>query len=151
MRPLLVIDTETQAIKLRGHTLLCLQGFRGLGYSSGFVENLSRIHNELRTNNETPVEVLDTIDAVCEACPHESRTTGCTLNGAQTEAAIQAQDRLVLKLLGLRPGESVTWKELLRRISIHVSGDDLPTICGQCRWLSLGYCSSGIDQLRGGP
>ncbi|MDF0651721.1 MAG: hypothetical protein P0121_09670 [Nitrospira sp.] len=29
-----------------------------------------------------------------------------------------------------------------------MSGDDLPSTCGSCRWLPLGYCREGIDRLR---
>ena len=62
---------------------------------------------------------------------------------------MQAQDRHVLALLGLQAGMTVRWREVLERIGQAVRGDDLPDICGQCRWLPLGYCREGIDLLRG--
>ena len=34
-------------IRVRAHTLLCLQGFRGEGYSAGFVENMAAIHSRV--------------------------------------------------------------------------------------------------------
>lgn len=147
-RTLSILETPGEALRLRGHTLLCLQGFRGLGYSPAFVENLSMIYNNLARNNQMIVQVQDTVDAVCEACPHDDIATGCTLNGPGTEVRIQTQDHVVLTRLGLQPGERVTWEEILDRIRKSVSADDLTKICGQCRWLSLGFCRSGIQQLR---
>ena len=41
-------------------------------------------------------------------------------------------------------------KEVLDRIRASVKGSHLPGICGSCRWLPLGYCRDGIDQLREG-
>jgi hypothetical protein len=61
---------------------------------------------------------------------------------------MQAQDRHVLALLGLQAGMTVRWREVLERIRQAVRGDDLQDICGQCRWLPLGYCREGIDLLR---
>ena len=144
-----VVQNVNLPIRLRGHTLLCLQGFRGLGYSPEFTANLARISKDLAGNLEATVEVLDTPDAVCGACPHEAGSAGCTLNGPQSEVTIRDQDGAVLTLLGLHPGEKTTWATILDRIRTSISGDDLPKICGGCRWLSLGFCSSGIEQLRG--
>jgi hypothetical protein len=141
--------TPTSLLRLRGHTLLCLQGFRGLGYSPGFVENLSAVHRGLAANPEILVEVVDAPDVVCGACPHEAGL-GCTLNGDGTEAGMKAQDQAVLGLLGLRPGDRLRWAEVQQRIGRFIQGSDLPTICGQCRWLSLNYCRDGIDRLRAG-
>ena len=134
-------------IRLRGHTLLCLQGFRGLGYSREFVDNLSQIHQTLSRDPDTWVEVLDSPDAVCGACPHH-KASGCTLNSDQSEEDMRAQDRTVIALLGLQPGSQLPWSDILHRIRTSVTGASLPDICGRCRWLPLGYCKEGIDRLR---
>ena len=134
-------------IRLRAHTLLCLQGFRGKGYSPEFVRNLSSIHGNLSENPETLVEVVDMPDAVCGACPHQE-ASGCTLNGPLSEDEMRKQDRHVLALLDLHAGARVEWSEILNRIRASVTGSSLPSICGQCRWLPLGYCREGIDRLR---
>ncbi len=134
-------------VRLRAHTLLCLQGFRGLGYSQAFVQNLSHIHQTLMHNPETIVEVVDAPDTVCAACPHQ-QSSGCTLNGEQSEEGMREQDRHVMTLLGIESGGRKRWREILERIRLSVRGSDLPDICGQCRWLPLGYCREGIDRLR---
>jgi hypothetical protein len=134
-------------IRLRGHTLLCLQGFRGEGYSQGFTENLAAIHRSLNGNPGHPVELVEEPDTVCGACPHRA-PDGCSLNGSGSEAGMQAQDRQVLKRLGLARGSVVRWRDVLARIRLSIKGSDLPDICGQCRWLPLGYCAEGIERLR---
>jgi hypothetical protein len=134
-------------MQIRGHTLLCLQGFRGEGYSPGFIDNLAKIHRQLEQQPDTLLEVIDAPDAVCGACP-QPRDAGCTLNGEQSEDQMRAQDQDVLRRLGLKAGTSLRWREILHRIRASVTGTDLPAICGQCRWLPLGYCKEGIDQLR---
>jgi hypothetical protein len=136
------------ALTLRGHTLLCLQGFRGKGYSQHFIENLAAVQLSLLTDPGQPVEVTDRGDVVCGACPHQA-ATGCSLNGIGSEGAIRAQDHDVLRRLGLAPGDRLAWKTILDRIAASITGDSLDDICGQCRWLSLGYCREGIERLRG--
>ncbi|MBI3602925.1 MAG: DUF1284 domain-containing protein [Nitrospirae bacterium] len=135
------------AVRLRGHVLLCLQGFRGKGYSQDFVDNLAGIHRDLAEYPDRRVEVVERPDDVCGACPNLA-LSGCTLNGKGSEASIQAQDRQVLDLLRLRAGESVQWGEVLDRIGTSLTGDSLADICGPCRWLPLGYCQEGIERLR---
>ena len=147
MIPVKMYGEGSGPMRLRGHTLICLQGFQGKGYSPEFVENLARIHQELADDRQREVEVVDTPDAVCGACPHHA-AAGCSLNGESSEEGIQDQDRRVLQLLGLARGTRITWGEILDRIRTAISGDDLPAICGSCRWLPLGYCRDGIEQLR---
>jgi hypothetical protein len=58
------------------------------------------------------------------------------------------QDQVVMQRLGLKPGDRLRWEEILIRIGRAVNGEDLPSICGSCRWLPLGYCREGINRLR---
>lgn len=134
-------------IRLRGHTLLCLQGFRGEGYSPAFIAHLAAIHRSLADDPDQWVEVTDQPDSVCQACPHLSQE-GCRLNGERSEDEMRAQDRDVLSRLGYRAGERAQWRALLDRIARTLTGDELPAICGTCRWLPRGYCREGLIQLR---
>lgn len=137
-------------IRLRGHTLLCLRGFRGEGYSPGFVSNMADIHETLAGDPNRQIEVIASPDAVCGACPHQ-QGSGCTLNGERSETEMAAQDREVMRRLGLRVGDRLQWGELLEWIQASVRGEQLSSICGNCRWLPLGYCGEGIDRLREVP
>ena len=139
-------DDSTDVIRLRGHTLLCLQGFRGEGYSAEFIANMAAIHRALADHPEVLVEVLASPDAVCNACPHH-HSSGCTLNSERSEEEMIAQDHEVLRRLGLHVGERLCWQDILSRIRTSVTGDDLPSICGSCRWLPLGYCREGVTRL----
>ena len=142
--------TTEPVLKVRGHTLLCIQGFRGEGYSPGFVANFSDLVRRLAERPEGLVQVIDEPDEICAACPHRA-DSGCTLGGPGSEAAMQAQDREVLRRLGLDAGAVLAWREVLARISHSVRGDDLPEICGSCRWLPLGYCREGLERLASEP
>lgn len=138
---------RTNPIRIRAHTLLCLQGFRGEGYSARFVENMAAIHQRLANDPSQCVEIMDAPDAMCGACPH-LMPTGCSLHGEESEPHMQAQDHDVLVRLGLHSGDRVPWADILDRIRMSLTGESLTHICGQCRWLSLGYCRNGIERLR---
>ena len=146
MTDIVMHDDSSPPIRLRAHTLLCLQGFRGEGYSPAFVENMAVIHGTLSASPESLVEVLDSTDAVCGACPHRD-PSGCMLNGERSEEEMIEQDHEVLRRLGLKIGGRLRWHDILARIQTSVTGDDLPSICGGCRWLPLGYCREGINRL----
>jgi hypothetical protein len=139
-------DDSSASVRLRGHTLLCLQGFRGEGYSSEFIANMAAIHRTLTDHPEVLVEVLASPDAVCAACPHR-HPSGCMLNGERSEEEMIEQDHEVLRRLRLKVGDRLRWYDILARIQTSVTGDDLPSICGGCRWLPLGYCLEGINRL----
>lgn len=54
---------------LRGHHLLCLQGFQGYGYSEDFTKNMTKI-NDLRKLGETTISITDYADDICKYCPN---------------------------------------------------------------------------------
>jgi uncharacterized protein len=134
-------------IRIRAHTLLCLQGFRGEGYSAEFVENMAAIYQRLADDPSLWVEIMDAPDAICDACPH-LLPTGCSLHGKESERHMQSQDHDVLARLGVHVGDHLSWADILDRIGTSLTGESLTPICGQCRWLSLGYCREGIERLR---
>ncbi|MGE3154343.1 MAG: DUF1284 domain-containing protein [Nitrospiraceae bacterium] len=134
-------------IRLRGHTLLCLQGFRGEGYSPEFVANMAAIHQALTQSHGSQIEVIAAPDVICAACPHR-QPTGCRANGERSEEVMIEQDHVVMRRLGLNVGDRLRWGDLLDRIRNSIDGDELPAICGNCRWLRLGYCREGINRLR---
>jgi len=141
--------TATRPVAIRGHTLLCLQGFRGKGYSTDFVENLIEINNTLVENENIPVRVMALPDDVCLACPN-LKMNGCNLKGPGFEISMRSQDRQVMSLLDIQEGEALPWHEILERIGQRMQGGMLPSICGDCPWLPLGYCREGIEKLRSG-
>ncbi len=149
MADLVMPDHPAAPLRLRGHTLLCLQGFQGKGYSAEFIHNMDAIHRLLFTRSDAWVQVVDSPDAICAACPHQ-QPAGCGLNGERSEEELKRQDRVVLQRLGLEVGSRVRWRDILDRIAASVHGSELPSICGTCRWLPLGVCREGIEALTGG-
>lgn len=135
---------EPQApIRLRGHHLLCIHGFRGLGYSPEFVANMSAIVERLQTRPQTAVEIISGPDAICAGCPQDA-ASHCT------EERVSERDRLVLQRLGASPGDAFSWAELVGRVRRRIDPAFLRRACASCPWLPLGYCEEGIAQLQGG-
>ncbi len=138
------------ALILRAHHLLCLLGFRGLGYSKAFVDNMRRIAARLRAEPERLLIVQDGPDAICDACPHSS-AEGCRRD-ENTEPDVSActRDRQVLQLLGLVPGAEITVRSVYGRVAERVSPDDMADrICAACEWKPYGYCEEGLKALKG--
>ena len=54
---------------LRGHHLLCLQGFQGYGYDENFVKNMTEI-NRQRKLADTTIALTDSPDDICKSCPN---------------------------------------------------------------------------------
>lgn len=139
-----------EPIPIRAHSLLCLQGFRGRGYSPAFVAEMAAVHTQLLADPDTPVRVLAAPDRLCAACPNLG-PAGCTLSGPTHEDHMRAQDQAVLARLWLTPGEVLPWSRILERIARQVRGADLPGLCTTCPWLSLGWCAQGVDALAASP
>ena len=132
-------------MRLRGHNLLCIQGFVGKGYSPEFVANMTRVVEAL--GDAAPVTVIDAPDDLCAACPN-LKESACALHGVGTERGIVHQDRDVMSRLEITAGATLTWGEIVSRIAAAVQPDDLDDICGTCPWLPLGHCKAGLRSLR---
>jgi len=138
----------TTPIPLRAHQVLCLQGFRGAGYSDAFVARMREVQQALVGNPDRRVELRAQPDVLCAACPNLDPVRGCTLQGLGHEVHMKAHDREVLRRLRLEEGATPAWGEVLERIASNVRGEDLPAICTTCPWLSMGACAQGVDRLR---
>jgi hypothetical protein len=129
---------------------LCLLGFRGSGYSPGFVEVMTEVQAALQADPGLRIRLVDVPDPICAACPNLA-SQGCTLGGSDHEAHMQTHDREVLRRLGLTPGAVLPWADVLARVGERIRGADLPAICTTCPWLPLGVCRHSVDALsRGG-
>ena len=133
---------------LRAHHLICLLGFRGLGYSPEFLQDMTRIVFKLLSYPETMIEVVYGPDDICTPCPF-LRNGGCYEEGPHSEEIIKRRDSAVMMKLGLVPGGKVTWAAVEREIRLSISPKDLEQMCRDCKWLPLGYCVAGLEKLRG--
>ncbi|MBX6396325.1 MAG: DUF1284 domain-containing protein [Alicyclobacillaceae bacterium] len=130
---------------LRAHHLLCVHGFRGMGYSPGFVANLAEIVRRFREEPGLRIQVLRNLDAICTACPSNG---GDICEQERRDGHIRAMDDRVIRKLGLKAGEIYDRDELVERTAARVRPDDLDILCRGCEWLSYGVCKEGIAALR---
>ncbi|WP_240941573.1 DUF1284 domain-containing protein [Paenibacillus sp. HB172176] len=130
-------------IFLRGHHLLCLLGFRGMGYSPAFIENMKSVHEQLRNDESSIIAIIEGPDDLC-ACFPANEESHC-LNESVAE-----HDRNVLRRLGLTFGMSLPWSEALERIRGSVEAKDIETLCYRCQWRSYGVCAEGVAHIRQG-
>lgn len=125
--------------RIRGHTLLCLHGFRGEGYSEVFVKNMQYIHQTLYENPDTEIEVISGPDDICLYCPH-LENNGCTLDDSQGEREVAEKDMTILNILGLSHGKRYRWRDIQDRVRKRISSRTINNLCSNCRWFHLGYC-----------
>jgi hypothetical protein len=133
-------------MKLRGHHLLCILGFRGRGYSAQHVANMAALVEQLRSLPLLPVQVIDSPDDICSHCPYLEKGA-CAQKGASSELRVASRDLRLLFRLGLLPSARFPWLEIQRRIVGAVVPQDLETLCRGCQWLSRGYCREGLQRL----
>lgn len=134
-------------LRFRPHHFLCALGYRGEGYSDGFTANMTRIVTDglkVPGGDTTEIEVIGATDDICAPCP-KRRGNLCS-----DQAKIARLDLQHSKVLGLRPGDRLTWAQAKARIRMLVQPGDLATVCAGCQWLELGYCEDSLSDLHRG-
>jgi hypothetical protein len=109
-------------VKLRGHHLICLNFFRGEGYSDDFIKN---IYSVIGREN---MEIVEGPDDICARCPYLEDDRCVSVE--YTDEMIMQQDREALLLLKFEPGMMVDWRTI---------SDKLPEILKE--WKAK-YCKS---------
>ncbi len=94
--------------KLRGHHLICLNFFRGEGYSEEFIRNIYSVIGKEK------VEIVAGPDDVCARCPFLEENK-CA-NSDYTDEKILQQDGKALRLLGFKPGNIIDWKMISAKL-----------------------------------
>lgn len=131
------------SIELRGHHLLCLLGFRGMGYSEGFARNMRRVYETLRREPETLVEIVAGADEICRAFP-------CDQPNHCGDAGVTVRDDTVLRHLQLATGDRLPWRQIQERIANQVRPAHLLEWCDGCPWLPYGVCEQGVANIAAG-
>ena len=132
-------------MRLRAHHLICLFGFRGMGYSEDFVNNFKKVFNRIKDNPELKIEVVNQADDICSACPHQ-KNSSCQKNGPESEKNICNKDNLIIRRLGIRMSEKYPASEILKRVVKNIHSQELNEICQGCEWLKYGYCVDGLKK-----
>ncbi|RSK29246.1 DUF1284 domain-containing protein [Bacillus sp. HMF5848] len=132
---------------LRGHHLLCVHGFSGMGYSPSFIEKMTEIVDDIRNSEiDFDIKVVAAFDDACMSCPHRGLTRCQASEGSQEH--VLSMDEKVIRHLGLRPGQTYTKSQLLKLTAKKVEPQHLDYLCDGCSWLSYGVCKEGLDKLR---
>ena len=114
---------------LRGHHLLCLQGFQGYGYDEDFVKNMDEI-NQARKLDDTTISITNEADDICKACPNLKNNL-CE-NNAQNERIISMDNEVLSKLNPVREYNSA---DLFKKVeNIFNSKEKVNKICSKCKW-----------------
>ena len=129
--------------KLRGHHLFCLLGYRGMGYSEEYVKNMTRLHQTLRENPKTLIQLVNGPDQLCEKYPNTG-TYHCQ------DMNIYDRDAVILEKMGLTIGQILNWEDIESRIKKFVVPSDIQVICETCSWRSYGVCQEGIQEIHEG-
>ncbi len=132
-------------LEIRAHHLLCLLGFRGLGYSQEFVEKMGEVAKELHLSSTFPITVLAQCDVICVSCPH-NKDNKCQKK-ADSESKAEARDLEVLRRLGFAVGAQMPVEKVWVRIKARLIPEDIVEICQGCEWLELGHCAEGLGRL----
>ncbi len=132
------ISDNSPALLLRPHHLLCIQNYRGRGYSAGFHEKMSAVISKLKSSDGAAVKLIDGADDLCMACPHLQ-------DGSCESESPDCFDRLVCARTGAAPGDTFIWKLPLNRFDDSPDGFQVPAMsrelleecCPGCSWLEL--------------
>lgn len=129
-------------LEFRSHHFFCTLGFEGKGYSPEFVRGFQRIADALRAHGDEgdriEIRVVADTDSICEPCPNR-RGTLC-----ETEDKIRKLDGAHARILGLKPGDVLSWKEARRRLAERMSVEDHHEACAPCSWRAMGVCEKAL-------
>ena len=90
-------------LNLRAHHLLCIQNYRGHGYSFSFDEKMREVIAALQSDSGETVRLIEGTDDLCAVCPH-SRGSSCE------SVTPSLFDSRVFAHTGFVPGETFVWK-----------------------------------------
>lgn len=103
------------------------------------MENMRGIVDGIRKNPSIEIEVVDGVDDICSACPHNVENR-CNKPGSTVEQL----DREIVDRLEIDIGRRIEAKILLRLVEKKIRPEELSEICKGCEWLELGFCEEGL-------
>lgn len=133
-------------MEIRGHHLLCMLGFKGLGYDEGFVRNMDNIIKKLISKQDMLIKIVDNVDNICDKCPHN---VGGVCKNENYPGSIKEMDNAVLKILGIKQGSVLEYNKIIVKLKKSMKEEEMDKICEHCRWQYLGYCKEGLKKLKG--
>ena len=140
---------NTNIIYLRGHHLLCLQGYQGYGYDEKFKSNIEMILKKLKDSTKMKnVIVTESSDDICEFCPNLKENICCGELDISDKSAknqekiseintnICKKDSIILKKSKLIKNKKYSYDELISIINKTFSSMiEAKEVCGECEWI----------------
>ena len=130
-------------MKLRPHHLLCTQGYRGRGYSSDFVENMTAITTHLRNSADAVIEVVFSADDICSKCPRLIENDVCA-----SQDKIERFDKKIIAYFDIEE-KCYAYQDIIRKINSKMTSSIMDDICGDCEWYPISDCKRSVLAQRG--
>ncbi|GAA2699399.1 hypothetical protein GCM10009865_05360 [Aeromicrobium ponti] len=111
-----------------------------MGYSKEYVENMTRLHQTLRNNSKTWIQLVKGPDQLCEKYPN-SGEYHCQHDN------IYERDSAILEKMELKIGQILKWEDIESHIQKYVVPSDIQTVCETCSWRLYGVCEEGIQEI----
>jgi uncharacterized protein len=121
---------------------MCTIGFRGKGYSPGFIRNYKNIVAQLNQNENRLIEVVQYMDDICSVCPNKIDSITCT-----SQEKISKLDQNHSTILNLKPGDIISWKDAKELVKKNMSIEKFHSACDGCSWKDYGICESALAKL----
>ena len=140
---------KTKIIYLRGHHLLCLQGYQGYGYDEKFKSNMEKIIKYLKEDNQSEkIIITESSDDICEFCPNLKEDICCgeldisdkTKENqgkiSEINTSICKKDSIILKRSNLIKNKKYSYNELISIINkTFTTISEANEVCGECNWI----------------
>ena len=123
-------------LKIRGHHLLCLQGFQGYGYNEDFVKNMTIIYDKIM-NDEEYIKLISSIDDICKKCPNNK--CDICINKDENSKIIKMDKIVLRKLQKEKNSDYYKASELFDLINnkLFTKKEDIKNTCLRCKWYDV--------------
>ena len=114
---------------LRPHHGMCIQFYKGKGYSSDFTDHMGKVIKGFADAPGQLVQLMSETDIICEACPNNEAGI-CT-----SQDKVERYDEEVLKACGILEGERVPYEDFKALVKERIiDTNHRSAICGDCSW-----------------
>lgn len=126
----------SQPIAIRGHHLFDMLDALGTGKSTH--KTLGPVAQKIRANPNAPIKVVVGVDDICAPCEWWDRAKGLCTKGLKTHPQDNenstASDKNALRVLGMKPGDTMRAADLYRLIKARVNKKVFAEeVCVACR------------------
>ena len=128
-------------LQFRPHHFMCTLAFQGKGYSNFFIKNYQKIADQLNTDPNCLIQVIQKTDDVCKACPHQIKKSLCT-----KQSFVENLDKAHQKILGFQENQSISWKDAKETIKTRMTVQKFHVVCAGCEWKAYGICEEALKK-----